>query len=126
VDQRNAESVVVSESQKTAAQLCTVSANVPVGLASCVTLDWYRFHPPSRAMAYRSYYINRWRADYLSPSSPADQQKARNREAAEAAAAAERAAGKAGRLGASMKELLLQISKEAAQLEIVRRSRLET
>ena len=91
--------------EEAASQLYTVSASKPAGLATCVTLDWYRFHPPSRAAAYRSvlawpyrplpslrssYKINRWRPPARQPSSPADQLEARDWEAAEAAAAAER------------------------------------
>jgi chromosome segregation ATPase len=68
VDQRSVESVAISKTQVTAAQLCTHITDVPRGLTNCITLDWYRFNPPTLGSSYRSYYINKRQSTFLTSS----------------------------------------------------------
>ena len=85
VDQRMVEGVVVCDTQEEASRLCTRPESVPPGMTSCVTRDWYKFFPPSRQASYRSYYINRWRSLYLSPSGGYDRLRDKRQEVQEAA-----------------------------------------
>ena len=83
VDQRGVEAVVVSRTQEDASLLCTVLAKVPRGLSTCITEDWYRFHPPTTHTSYRSYYINKYSSVYLTPCGGEGRLRAKQEEVAE-------------------------------------------
>jgi hypothetical protein len=59
VDVRQVEAVVVVETQAKAKNLTTFEQHVSRGLAYCITVDWYKFIPPSNSGSYRSYFLDR-------------------------------------------------------------------
>ena len=58
VDQRQIEASVIVKTQDEAKKLCTFINNVPEFMSYCLTLDFNKFHPPTKFTSYRSYYIN--------------------------------------------------------------------
>ena len=57
VDQKSIESIVITEKQSEAKKLCTYRHQVPENLKHVITLDNYKFIPPSDRSSYRSYYL---------------------------------------------------------------------
>jgi len=81
VDRAGVDGVVVAESQEVAGALCQAPRRAT---SIAVTLDWYKYHPPTNSTAFRSFYMVKAPALLLSPTGAQEQWKARQGELEEA------------------------------------------
>ena len=109
VDQKFIESIVITEKQSEAKKLCTYRHRVPANLKHVITLDGYKFIPPSDRSFYRSYYLE------LQPARVLDRKI--NRQIYEQKIAITKAEGESKRLKEEINIIQSSSSEEKGKLE---------